>query len=191
MRTIMILLIALSLSACQTGQKKERGDYSQRRGSSLFQVAEIDSANEVNDVKRFKKQVNSPGSVAKTGEPVLIEKPTRYLDITPMQNSSYEYISKTDHGVATKGRPVSKLPVIKNVPILSKKDIQYLLKKLGYYKGKLDGDFGKKTIAAIKAFQRDRRLETDGIAGKKTKAQLVSQVRTKMQMDYKSAMSTN
>lgn len=33
---------------------------------------------------------------------------------------------------------------------------------------KVDGDFGKKTLAAVKAFQKKKKLKADGIAGKKT-----------------------
>ena len=188
MKTFMILILALSLSACQSGQKQERGDYSQRRGSELFQIADGPSAKEVANIKRFKKEPKI-SRVGKASESVVIRKQPRYLDITPMQNSSYKYIS--NKATVLKNRPVAELPVMKNVPILSKKDVQYLLKKLGYYKGKLDGDFGKKTIAAIKAFQSDTRLKTDGIAGKRTKAQLVTQVRNKLQMNYQSATRTN
>ena len=52
--------------------------------------------------------------------------------------------------------------------------MQTVLLQLGYDLGPcgVDGDFGKCTEAAVKRFQRDRGLETDGICGPKTYAAL-------------------
>lgn len=47
-------------------------------------------------------------------------------------------------------------------------EIQVILKRLGYYHGKIDGIIGPKSRAAIKAFQRKHRLKVDGIVGKNT-----------------------
>ncbi len=46
--------------------------------------------------------------------------------------------------------------------------LQTQLKKLGYYTGSVDGDYGEGTSAAVIAFQRDNGLTVDGIAGKST-----------------------
>lgn len=46
--------------------------------------------------------------------------------------------------------------------------LQIRLNALGYDCGTADGVFGKKTEAAVKAFQTDNGLKTDGIAGPKT-----------------------
>lgn len=54
-------------------------------------------------------------------------------------------------------------------------DVTYLQKRLvakGYYGGKIDGDFGKKTLEAVKAFQAEHNLVIDGIVGAKTWAAL-------------------
>ena len=51
-------------------------------------------------------------------------------------------------------------------------DVQKRLTALGYAPGALDGRYGPATAAAVKAFQRDRRLEVDGIAGPLTLAAL-------------------
>ena len=50
------------------------------------------------------------------------------------------------------------------------KDLQKKLLALGYTLPKYgaDGDFGKETEAAVKAFQQDNGLTADGVAGKKT-----------------------
>lgn len=50
-------------------------------------------------------------------------------------------------------------------------DVTYLQKRLkekGYNVGKIDGDFGRKTEKAVKAYQNDKELKGDGIVGAKT-----------------------
>jgi hypothetical protein len=47
-------------------------------------------------------------------------------------------------------------------------ELQKALKKLGCYGGSIDGDFGSKTLAAVKAFQEKNGLVIDGVAGSKT-----------------------
>lgn len=46
--------------------------------------------------------------------------------------------------------------------------IQRILKLLGYYTMDIDGSFGSGTEMAVKALQKDKKLEIDGIVGKKT-----------------------
>ena len=48
------------------------------------------------------------------------------------------------------------------------KKMQQRLKELGYYKGEVDGVFGKQTKGAVMRFQRSNGLDRDGIAGKRT-----------------------
>ncbi len=50
--------------------------------------------------------------------------------------------------------------------------LQESLAKLGYYKGTVSGEFGSLTKEAVRLFQRDRGLSSDGVAGPKTIAQL-------------------
>ncbi|HSK68612.1 MAG TPA: peptidoglycan-binding protein, partial [Candidatus Limnocylindria bacterium] len=52
------------------------------------------------------------------------------------------------------------------------KAMQERLILLGYYKGTADGSYGDGTRLAVAAFQRDRRLSADGIAGPDTQAAL-------------------
>ena len=49
------------------------------------------------------------------------------------------------------------------------KYFQSVLKRLGFYKGKIDGIAGKNTRLAIKKYQKTHSLKTDGILGDKTK----------------------
>ncbi|MBQ4579319.1 MAG: peptidoglycan-binding protein [Clostridia bacterium] len=50
--------------------------------------------------------------------------------------------------------------------------LQTALKKLGYYKKTIDGNFGTGTHKAVKEFQKDENLKVDGIAGESTLALL-------------------
>lgn len=53
-------------------------------------------------------------------------------------------------------------------------EIQTILDERGYKCGAVDGIFGKKTLAAVKAFQQDNGLTPDGIVGPETWAMLYS-----------------
>ena len=50
--------------------------------------------------------------------------------------------------------------------------VQQRLKELGYYTIAVDGIWGKKTLAAVKNFQRDKGLVVDGIVGARTEKAL-------------------
>lgn len=52
------------------------------------------------------------------------------------------------------------------------KELQTNLNKLGYDCGTVDGEFGSKTDAAVRAFQKDKGLVVDGQVGKNTKAKI-------------------
>lgn len=52
--------------------------------------------------------------------------------------------------------------------------LQTGLRKLGYYTGALDGNFGSGTLKAVKAFQSAERLKVDGLAGTATQARLTA-----------------
>ena len=53
------------------------------------------------------------------------------------------------------------------------KALQVLLNGYGYSCGKADGIFGSNTEKAVKAFQHDKGLEEDGIAGEDTMSALL------------------
>ena len=46
--------------------------------------------------------------------------------------------------------------------------LQEKLRQLGYYTGKMDGDYGDGTVSAVKAFQSRNGLKADGVAGEAT-----------------------
>jgi N-acetylmuramoyl-L-alanine amidase len=52
------------------------------------------------------------------------------------------------------------------------RELQGRLKFLGYYKGEIDGDFGTSTLTSLKSFQRSFGMNSDGVAGAKTKLKL-------------------
>ena len=51
--------------------------------------------------------------------------------------------------------------------------LQILLNGLGYGCGAVDGEFGPKTLAAVKAYQKAQGLEVDGIVGSATWGKLI------------------
>ena len=60
------------------------------------------------------------------------------------------------------------------------KELQQRLLELGFYSGKIDGDYGKGTKAAVMLFQKQHDLTADGIAGDKTQAVLYSEAAHKI-----------
>jgi|AGTN01.1.fsa_nt_gi spore cortex-lytic enzyme len=52
------------------------------------------------------------------------------------------------------------------------KEIQQRLKDWGYYKGKVDGNYGKETENAVIAFQKKHGITVDGIVGSQTAEKL-------------------
>lgn len=48
------------------------------------------------------------------------------------------------------------------------KNIQALLQKAGFYKGKIDGKMGPQTVKAIKQFQRSKNLKESGVINMRT-----------------------
>jgi peptidoglycan hydrolase-like protein with peptidoglycan-binding domain len=58
------------------------------------------------------------------------------------------------------------VPEVKSRPSI--KQIQIALKNAGYNPGYIDGRMGRQTKDAIKAFQKDNNLVTDGKVGKET-----------------------
>ncbi|SDM99844.1 N-acetylmuramoyl-L-alanine amidase [Paenibacillus sp. yr247] len=52
------------------------------------------------------------------------------------------------------------------------RELQGRLKFIGFYNGSIDGDYGYKTLTAVKRFQGEFGMKVDGIVGAKTKLKL-------------------
>jgi peptidoglycan hydrolase-like protein with peptidoglycan-binding domain len=52
--------------------------------------------------------------------------------------------------------------------------LQVVLDQLGYSPGPLDGQFGRRTEAAVRAFQADHQLAADGLVGPLTWTAIVN-----------------
>ena len=180
---LFILLISLVFCGCETVSTEGYRD--SRREAGSFQVAD-------QPVHRFRVLPKNTAGVVEE-EPVMsFELPevttsqpkVKVIDAQPIrvypkkvQPQVYQPRKATS---AKKYVPETKLPLGKAQSNLSKKDIQIVLKQLGYYQGKIDGVLGPQSKAAIRKFQKSRGLVVDGVAGKRTKAALVSQLRAKI-----------
>lgn len=75
------------------------------------------------------------------------------------------------------------------------KRIQERLKELGYYRGPIDGEFGGGTYAAVKAFQRAKKITADDMVGSETwkglfKEEIPEPSIQRQSLDYKSLAVT-
>ncbi|MBQ8150262.1 MAG: peptidoglycan-binding protein [Clostridia bacterium] len=82
--------------------------------------------------------------------------------ITPAKGSK---VAGEDQ-IAALGNPPGAMRIGDNNSDVKK--LQQALDILGYYDGRIDGDYGTGTTAAVKAYQEDHKLEADGIAGRST-----------------------
>ena len=70
----------------------------------------------------------------------------------------------------SKGEIVYAANIVKGDTTANIKAVQTRLLNWGYYSGKVDGIWGKKTLAAVKLFQKRNGLVVDGIVGPATEA---------------------
>lgn len=95
---------------------------------------------------------------------IITPAPTPYQTILPTQKPTAKPTAKpTDDGTLRVGSTGSAVT-----------QLQQRLKDLGYYTGKVDGDFGAGTETALKAFQKANSLTADGVAGSRTLAAINS-----------------
>jgi len=100
--------------------------------------------------------------------------------VSELSNSVKHVVSLKQHsGTATKTikkvvsnkQTQSKYQNILRVPV-APREVQSALKEAGYYQGTIDGRLGPQSERAIKEFQSDHDLASDGIVGKKTWTEL-------------------
>ena len=112
----------------------------------------------------------------------------REQDITELKYAVEELVTSVEKladsaetvKISSNPEPVSSTKTSKfvsqkvlRVPV-TPQEVQTALKNSGYYDGAIDGKLGSGSQRAIKAFQKDHDLQSDGIVGRKTWAALMS-----------------
>jgi len=90
--------------------------------------------------------------------------------LTNKEQHHYNFLGHKGGGFLRKGEPTTGNALERKLQSLytfklSKKDIQWDLKKLGFYSGEIDGIIGPLSKQAVKAFQRAWGLKSDGDPG--------------------------
>ncbi len=188
---LMVLVItALLLAGCESNPAPDSGNTGGAAADSsslpfpVLMSPEITQTPEpvINTIEPV--QLPSPSSQAQQGGVQVLPWDSTAVPgvfVTPTASSGLPGISTTATIALTvktatpNPKPTSTVYVIKRG---SKggdvKSLQQKLKKLGYLKGSADGDFGKETEDALKAFQRRNNLTADGIAGRATLSRIQS-----------------
>lgn len=83
-------------------------------------------------------------------------------------------LARIGYGGAEPVLPLGRATLSKGRRGVAVAELQSDLADLGYFSGRLDGDFGPLTRAALLAFQADNDLATDGVAGDQTWAALAT-----------------
>lgn len=86
----------------------------------------------------------------------------------PKQESTQQASTATTGKTEGKTVMVELRQIKKGSECAEVKTVQRLLNAMGYDCGTVDGIFGSKTLAAVKAFQQVKGLDVDGIVGKDT-----------------------
>ena len=103
----------------------------------------------------------SSSAKAAASSAVVTKKPTStpYRTATPLPTGVYQKVTTAPNGYATLRRGYYGTPVEK---------MQKALRDQGYYYGTVDGYYGEGTEDAVRDFQRNHGLNTDGAAGPAT-----------------------
>ncbi len=100
---------------------------------------------------------------------------SRIADLETEVQSKDREIAELERALEQQNQPSAgeQQQVAAPVSKLSDEQVQTALKNAGFYNGPVDGRIGKKTKAAISAFQKAHGLKADGVAGRKTRAALM------------------
>lgn len=100
----------------------------------------------------------------------VIEAQGRDVGVRENKLTGWNYYGRPRFFIETKSRLLKyKKPLMRGEDVIK---LQEALRDHGYSPGRIDGNFGKKTRNAVRAFQRSAGLKADGIAGPKTFAAL-------------------
>ncbi|KAB2952306.1 SH3 domain-containing protein [Heliorestis acidaminivorans] len=108
---------------------------------------------------------------------VVLEQANQYWQKVQTQNGRIGYI--TTNPTYVKSIPSNVNATLQLERSLKRGDrgddvveVQMRLSKLGFYSGRVDGDFGPMTHRAVESFQREHRLVVDGVVGPQTTRKL-------------------
>lgn len=116
------------------------------------------------------------GSCAKTADIKISGEDTENNDDSSDSSTGSTSSSSSSTASKSSSKSVSTLEEIGTTPNATKEGdsgsnvtkLQQALELLGYYSGDIDGDYGAKTVSAVKRFQKNRGMNQDGIAGATT-----------------------
>ena len=161
-RSLLVIISMFFISGCATTPKPTasvKDNNLQIRVSELErQVAQRDQA-----IEELKYEVKELAYQVENFDSASVIEPTNIFE------SSRTSLKKTSKKKSNK--------TVKNKIIrveVAPKMIQTALKNAGYYNGAIDGKIGANTQKAIKAFQKDHDLKSDGIIGKNTWTEMKS-----------------
>ena len=150
-RSIVGILLVSSLAGCATAQKPTSVNHLQIRMAQVEnRLDERDQ--DITEIKyAVEELVVSIEKLTDPGKPVSKSSKTTSVSSPKTSGSDAQQILR--------------------VPV-TPQEVQTALKSSGYYDGAIDGKLGSGSQKAIKAFQKDHDLESDGIIGKKTWTEL-------------------
>lgn len=163
-RTLSILLVLLLVMIPTIGAYASQGNVTLKFGSKGAEVSKLQQA--LKNQGYYSSNVD--GIYGKGTENAVINfqkaNGLKIDGIAGTQTQSKLYTNSSSNSTAlkfgSKGNEVSKL--------------QQALQSRGYYKGAIDGIYGKGTQTAVINFQKDNGLAVDGIAGGRTQSALNS-----------------
>jgi peptidoglycan hydrolase-like protein with peptidoglycan-binding domain len=155
LRGIVVLMFAVLLTGCATTQKPTAMNQLEIRVAQI--ETQLDEQDQ--DVTELKYAVET------------LTSNVEQMSSSPrsVQRSSTS-LSESLSGASTGTQQILRVAA-------TPQEVQEALKSAGYYDGAIDGKLGSGSQRAIKAFQKDHGLESDGIIGQKTWTELKNYIK--------------
>jgi len=173
-------------SALANTQSAAQDDgYTVRRGDTLSSIAQAHGVS-LRELIAANPQIKNPDRIY-PGQQITIREAGQVANDTPVQAATQANRGKGSERasapIANGGLSAATLeaqfksaqPMLRNGsrgPAVS--NLQSRLKELGFDPGPIDGIFGPRTEAAVRAFQRNQGIEVDGIVGPQTRGKLAN-----------------
>ena len=154
MRALLIVIFVFFISGCATTQSPKP----QAANNLQIRVSELESKLEQRnqEIEELKYEVKELAYQVES------------LDLSPVIEPVGRYKTTASvKKISKKSKKNKKSEKVIRVNVRPKQ-VQRALKNSGYYKGSIDGKIGKNTQRAIKRFQKDHNLKSDGIIGNQT-----------------------